>query len=53
MRNMLDKVYADEEFTSFMNEMGFPINDDDTAELEAFVTDQMEQMNRYVETISE
>ena len=53
LRNMLDKVYADEEFISFMNEMGYPINDDDTAELEAFVTDQMEQMNRYVETISE
>lgn len=53
LRDMLDKVYADEEFTSFMNEMGYPINDDDTAELEAFVADQMEQMNQYVETISE
>ena len=53
LRNMLDKVYADEKFTSFMEEMGYPINDDDTEQLEQFVASQMEQMDQYVKMIAE
>ena len=53
LRDMLDKVYADEDFISFMDDMGFVINDDDTDELNAFVSDQMEQMDKYVEMISD
>lgn len=48
---MLDEVYADEEFISYMEEMGFPIYDADTEELEKFVAEQMENMSEYVELI--
>lgn len=53
LRDMLDKVYADEDFISFMDDMGFVINDDDTDELNTFVSDQVELMNKYVAMISD
>ena len=48
---MLDEVYADEEFLSYMEEMGYPLWDADGAEVTQFIEDQMTSMDAYVDMI--
>lgn len=48
---VLNQVYQDEEFTSYMNEMGFPIYEAESDELTQFVQGQMNSMDSYVALI--
>lgn len=48
---ILTKVYKDEEFISYMEEMGFPVWDADSTEVQNFVEKQMDSMDDYVELI--
>lgn len=45
---LLDKIYADEEFTSYISEMGYNLWDAKGNEVRTFIDNQMDSMDRYV-----
>lgn len=51
LADVLEQVYADETFTSYMNDMGFPVYTAESDELTQFVMDQMTSMDEYVALI--
>ena len=48
---MLDEVYADPEFTGYLEEMGYNLWDAKGDEVQAFIEEQMDSMDRYVELL--
>lgn len=48
---MLDEVYADPEFTGYLEEMGYNLWDAKGDEVQTFIEDQMDSMERYVELL--
>lgn len=51
LSDMLDQVYADPEFTDYMQKLGYPIWDAGTEEVTTFVNNQMTSMDTYVDLI--
>lgn len=49
---MLDEVYADPEFTGYLEEMGYNLWDAKGDEVQAFIENQMDSMERYVELLN-
>ena len=48
---MLDKVYADPEFTGYLKDMGYTLWDAKGDEVKSFIEGQMDSMNRYVKLL--
>lgn len=48
---MLDEVYADPEFTGYLEEMGYNLWDAKGDEIQEFIENQMDSMERYVELL--
>lgn len=48
---MLDEVYADPDFTKYLKEMGYNLWDVKGDEVQAFIENQMDSMERYVELL--
>lgn len=53
LSELLDQVYADPEFTGYMDELGYPLWDADADEVTKFIEDQMESMDAYVALIQQ
>ena len=48
---MLDEVYADPDFTDYLKEMGYNLWDAKGDEVQTFIENQMDSMERYVELL--